>query len=656
MLSPEPRTLNSSRPAGWRVVMPAVAFALAFASARAAELPPKTFVNSIGMTMVPIPAGEFTMGCGEAPPESKEEWENRDWDESPAHRVTISRRFFMAACEVTNAQFERFDLEHKELRGQFRVSETDDEPVTMVTWQQAVDFCRWLSEEEGRPYRLPTEAEWEYACRAGTTTTFSTGESLTPRAANIGLGPDGKKRESTMPVGRCPANPWGLFDMHGNVEEWCLDWFGPYAAGPQTDPVGRADGCARVKRGGSYSIASWKDDNSRYCRSSNRSGHLPEDANRCTGFRVVLGEIPQSKPLPVPEPPPHRRDVKQTPAPKEGPPSDEPYFVNFTEQKKAPRLPENQWGPIFSQWNHFTACTVCPNGDVLAAWYTTVSESGRELAQGGSRLRAGSDRWDDASTFFDVPDINDHAPVLFCDGKRVYHFASQALRGWDDTSIAMRVSDDSGATWSKPRIVLPREHPDTLSQSCSALLARDGRLVLAADGSGHHRERLLTSRDGGRSWQVAGGDMRDAVGAYAIHPAIAPLDDGSIVAFLRGPDPMPRLVSRDVGESWEVGQSPFGGISVGQKAAVARLPGGGLLLCANDTRKPPITGERGTLAALSFDGGKTWPHVRHVPGVRGYLSVAVAPNGVIYILGTEIYDQMGCVALNEAWVRQREPR
>ena len=125
----------------------------------------------------------------------------------------------------------------------------------LVTWQQAADFCRWLSKKEGQPYRLPTEAEWEYACRAGTTTAFYTGDTLDCRrrrtsawtATAIG-------GSATVAVGSTRPNAWGLFDMHGNVEEWCLDWYGPYEAGEQTDPVGRADGDVRVTRGGSYNL------------------------------------------------------------------------------------------------------------------------------------------------------------------------------------------------------------------------------------------------------------------------------------------------------------------------------------------------------------------------------------------------------------------
>jgi hypothetical protein len=364
---------------------------------------------------------------------------------------------------------------------------------------------------------------------------------------------------------------------------------------------------------------------------------------------VALGPPPAAARLPA-FLPLHRQNVKQTPAPKAGPDPAVPHFVNYALGNRNPTIPKDTWGPVFSAWNHYGTVCVCPNGDVLAAWYTTVDEAGRELAQAASRLRAGSEKWDPATVFLDVPDVNDHAPVLMSDGKRLYHFATQSLRGWDNAADIMRWSDDSGATWSRPQIILARDRPDSLSQPCSAFVDKDGSIVLACDGDGHRDERLLIGVDGGKTWRVAKGDLRKAAGKYAIHPAVAPTADGDgVIAFLRGPDPMAALVSRDRGDTWAPLAVPFGGISVGQKAAALRLAGGGLLLISLDNRKKLVGG--GTFAALSPDDGKTWPHVRKLEGVTGYMSAAQAPDGTIYVFGT----RMSCVAFNEAWLKRGKP-
>jgi sulfatase modifying factor 1 len=595
----------------------------------------KEVVNSLGMKLVRIEPGQFLMGSGEGPPQSREEWLTREWDEAPAHRVRISRPFYLGVHEVTNAQYRQFDPDRKG---------ADDEPVSHVTWQQAVEFCRWLAKKEGKPYRLPTEAEWEYACRAGTTTTYYTGDNLTTEQANLGVSRDGK-RQGPVKVGSYPANPWGLCDMVGNVAEWCHDWYGPYESGEQIDPVGRADGHARVTRGWStlapsFAVAS------RYIRSANRSGHLPEDGNRYTGFRVVQAELPATRPLPMAAPPLHQQDVKQSAAPKDGPDPGKPHFVSYPQEKKNATIPPNTWGPIFSAHNHYAAVCVCPNGDVLAAWYSTVSESGRECAQAATRLRAGADQWEPASLFFMVPDVNCHAPVLFSDGKRLYHFCTQSLHGWDYAADMMRTSDDSGATWSRPRIILPRDDPHALSQPCSAIRTKDGALILACDGDGHRDERTMLSRDGGQTWKVGDGDMRKSAGRYAIHPALVERGDAALLAFLRGPHPMPVAVSTDRGDSWQVQDTPFPGISVGQKAAALKLASGALLLCSFDNKKQLVGG--GTFAALSTDDGKTWAYIRKVDGAGGYMALAQAANGVIFLVGS----RMGAVAFNEAWFRE----
>lgn len=508
---------------------------------------------------VPLGPGDFMMGEGEAPPKTREEWKLREWDEAPAHKVRITRAFSIAPWEVTNAQFRAFDPKHPA---------DDDQPAVHVSWTRAVEYAAWLAAREGKAYRLPTEAEWEYARRQG------------------------------QAIG-------------ARVREWCLDWHGPYVPGEDADPSGPAEGYARVARGGKGVE-----------RPSDRSGHLPDDANRLTGFRLVIGEPPS----------PPRRGSPPPRRPPGTPPggTSTPLFLDFVKEKKAPGIPKDSWGPIFSQWNHFSAVCVCPNGDVLAAWYTTVSEEGPELAQASSRLPAGAESWEPPGLFFDVPGVNDHAPVLLRAGDKVYHFFTQSLRGWDDAADYVRVSTDSGFTWSPPRLVAPRGR---LSQPCSAVVAKDGTIYLAADGDGHRETRVLRSRDG-LAWEIGKGDLVKA----GIHPAIAPSSDGGLLAFTRGPRPMPMMLSADRGDSWTAGRLPFTGIGVGQKAAALRLQSGALLLLSHNS---------GVFAALSMDDGKTWPHVRKVPGLDGYLSAAQAPNGLIYAVGSRLTR----VVFNEGWVK-----
>ncbi len=151
----------------------------------------------------------------------------------------------------------------------------DDLPVETFSWEEAIEFCKRLSEmpeekKAGRKYRLPTEAEWEYACRAGTTTPFHFGSELNEGQANcngtVPYGTDTKEPylEKTSPIGTYPANAWGLYDMHGNVCEWCSDWYGDYPSGSLTNPSGPATGSSRVLRGGSWIFGAVN------CRSASR--------------------------------------------------------------------------------------------------------------------------------------------------------------------------------------------------------------------------------------------------------------------------------------------------------------------------------------------------------------------------------------------------
>jgi formylglycine-generating enzyme required for sulfatase activity len=234
---------------------------------------PVKLTNSIDMVFTLVPPGEFSMG---SPP--AEEWHRED---EVLHRVTLSKAFYMGTTEVTQEQWKALMDENPS----FCIG--DELPVETVTWKQASEFCHKLSEKEGKVYRLPTEAEWEYACRAGTSTPFHTGKTIRPDQANYdgtqtyAGGPQGAFREETTKAGQFAPNAWGLHDMHGNVWEWCSDWYAKYPAGEFTDPTGPAQGDRRVIRGGCWVNFP------AVCRSANR-GHVPPLSwNFHLGFRVV---------------------------------------------------------------------------------------------------------------------------------------------------------------------------------------------------------------------------------------------------------------------------------------------------------------------------------------------------------------------------------
>ena len=458
--------------------------------------PMPTFTNSIGMKLVQVPAGTFTMGYWQSAPldasiTSQGDWVPSlgDYDERPAHQVTISHPFWLGAYEVSNKEYEQFDPTHALLRGKLGFSTNDNEAVVFVTWNDAKAFCDWLAAREGLPYRLPTEAEWEYACRAGTTTHFSMGDTLPsqylPNPGSSWWPTSGSP--TALFRGQTPPNPWGLYDMHGNVEEWCSDWYGPYAADAQTDPVGCADGISKVSRGGSHSTLAF------YLRSENRMGTLPEDSSWYIGIRVVMGNAPATAPLPAAPPSAFQTGVSQAvPANlTNGPDPNLPYFCG---PLRYVQIPSGSYGPVYSGHNHDAGGIVeCPNGDLLALWYTCVTETGRELALAASRLRYGAINWDIASSFYDVPDRNDHGPSLWFDGNQtLYHINGlSAAATWGPLASVLQTSSDNGVTWTKPRLIAA-EHNIWHLPGASFIRTASGALLFCSDaGTGGSRSKSV---------------------------------------------------------------------------------------------------------------------------------------------------------------------
>jgi formylglycine-generating enzyme len=319
---------------------------------------PKTVTNSIGMKLVRIPAGEFQMGIQQSNEEFAKAFVGySSYDpktfagtaierERPSHRVRITKSFFLGACHVTVGEFRRFVSESgyrtdaekgtelmvngmnkgkgafgwdaktgdQDFRAEYSwrnpgIPQNDNHPVVCVSWNDATAFCQWLGRKEKKKYRLPTEAEWEYACRAGTTTQYWCGDDPEglAKVANVAdaafKGRYPKEFVSqyairasdgyvfTSPVGSFRANPFGLYDMHGNAGQWCADWFDDkyYGKSPQKDPSGPDSGTSRVYRGGTWcSIAE-------SLRSRRRGGAAPDFRTMGTGFRIAGDQIDGDK-------------------------------------------------------------------------------------------------------------------------------------------------------------------------------------------------------------------------------------------------------------------------------------------------------------------------------------------------------------------------
>jgi formylglycine-generating enzyme required for sulfatase activity len=281
----------------------------------AKEQKPQRITNRIGMRFVRIPSGEFMMGS------PKSEAGRDDKDEGPRHLVMITKPYYLGVYEVTQNQFDRvvdynpscftkggkgkvgikYELSPGAGKEKVRGVDTSDFPVENVTFAEAVLFCNKLTDrpsekQEKRVHRLPTEAEWEYACRGGASSSApfningKPSNSLSSSQANFhgswpaGSGTAGPYLARTSKVGSYRPNGFGLYDMHGNVSEWCSDWYGQdyYSKSPQRDPEGPLTGSLRVMRGGNLFNLAWN------CRSAYRSNGSPSEPYSYVGFRVVL--------------------------------------------------------------------------------------------------------------------------------------------------------------------------------------------------------------------------------------------------------------------------------------------------------------------------------------------------------------------------------
>ncbi|MDJ0898891.1 MAG: SUMF1/EgtB/PvdO family nonheme iron enzyme [Xenococcus sp. MO_188.B8] len=258
---------------------------------RLKELSPQSFQaqsftedlgNGIKLEMIAIPDGKFMMGTEDEEIERLLKKRNKKWfnKEKPQHQVTV-QPFFMGKYPITQAQWKAITSLPKikrDLKPYPSHFKGDERPLEEVSWDDAVEFCQRISKQTGKEYRLPSEAEWEYACRAGTTTLYHFGETITDKLANYGI----NIKETTL-VGQFPPNAFGLYDMHGNVREWCLDdWHENYIGAPTDGSAWFSkESSMKVLRGGS-----WNDDPSSG-RSAYRIRNEHDRTSNCYGFRVV---------------------------------------------------------------------------------------------------------------------------------------------------------------------------------------------------------------------------------------------------------------------------------------------------------------------------------------------------------------------------------
>jgi len=361
--------------------------------------------------------------------------------------------------------------------------------------------------------------------------------------------------------------------------------------------------------------------------------------------------MPATKPLPAPVPSLNRRRVSlRIPADLDkGPDMKKAYFKGPIEYVK---IAPNSNGPMYSEHNHDPALVDCPNGDLLAIWYSCRDEPGRELAILASRLRYGTEEWEPASAFWDAPDRNDHAPAFWFNGRdTIYHFNGlSAAATWGNLATVMRISTDSGATWSKARLINP-EHGLRHMPVESVFQTREGFIILPCDAvtGGNGGTAVHISRDGGKTWIDHGAGKPNpsfasgSTGAWVagIHAGVMQLKDGSLMAFGRGNNingRMPMSISQDMGRTWTYSASEFQPISGGQRLVLRRLQEGPILFVSfADRRKgmdiPDASGKQrrvyGMFAALSFDE---------------------TPNGLIHLISSKQY-----YVFNLAWIKQLTP-
>ena len=605
-----------------------------------------------GIELAQIPAGSFIMGADAQALSSavvsgfgvnSDRPVHGDFDEYPAHTVTITHRFAIATHLVTVQEFQQFDPSYKGVAAYPNYA-------AGISYQQALEFCAWLTKRTGKPYRLPTEAEWEYTARAGHQTPFFTGD--TPPAPG-------------------EANAWGVVIGEG-TPEWVTDWYAPYAAGPQVDPTGPLHGYFRVVRGGGLDFRKSTPGEiypamaPYFMRSANRASmapsYAPKEGN--IGFRVVQAPMP----APHPSPDAHHffmTDVKQTPVDvSEGPDSAKPFYHvhELFPNLNGKSMPEVGWraglAPGLGVNYHNSAIQVLSNGDVVAAYYNAPNkEDDPDQTILVMRRRAGAEDWDMPEPWPYLADAACAAPVFWNDRGHLWlFFGFPRLIG--APPFAYTTSDDNGATWAQinfPHFTAPIGR--YVSQPINSVVrAKDGTIYIPTDSTGRDADgngsisAVWATHDDGKTWYDTGGRTAGR------HTTIVIARNGDILGFggkssaIDGR--MPLATSADGGKTWVKSKTPFDPLESGERPSVIRLASGRLFFVAdyNPNHQKHIHKD-GAYVALSDDDGKTWKQKRLPSDILtvGYVTATQGPNGVIHIATSKNAVNYE-IELNEAWM------
>ncbi|HUW18620.1 MAG TPA: SUMF1/EgtB/PvdO family nonheme iron enzyme [Sedimentisphaerales bacterium] len=570
--------------------------------------PIEAYTNSLGMFFLKIPEGTFTMGEGDSFRIQDEG--SVDYDEQPAHTVTISKPFYVLQTKVADAYYQQSGLSGS---------------AADVSWDNAAAFCQWLSNLEGKTYRLPTEAQWEYVF----------------------------------------DNPWGVRDM--GTREWVQDWHGTYPHDPVTDPTGPVNGVLKVIRGvngrdrwalpANATYAPWKLGEAKAC-----------------GFRVVLEQEPSETGYVSPGPF-CQAGIKQSTSPAQrGPDPDIPYFtVRFS----MPIPPDNISEGVASMLgccastmhhNHSPGFEIMPNGDALAVWFSAnTDEYGSDTRFVQARLRYGSDQWDMPELFWDMKGMNDESGLLWTEEDGPAHFfGGGRIANSNRRPFVMATSTDSGATWNLKRPDFPVPAVDYQAQPVvNAWRQNSSTIYTVTDAENPSGTSMVwRSTDNGLTWHDMGGRTNGR------HSTIVPVGSSGRLLSYGGKNTdidgwMPWNESPDWGATWPTeGPTVFAPLGSNQRPCMIRLENGKLALCTDaqhrDNYKPPgSTYDYGCLVAISSNNGDSW-YIRNLPatlphesdrdyGTLGYSTIRQAPSGVLHILTTMTHPCLH-YELNEDWI------